>query len=333
MSEDEYRDRIGQLERRSAVLERRRLEEVDRVVRLEREGAERRIIAGHRRQAARYEEMVADTDGETARLKETLDNGVVPWVGGAPALPKLPALPAAALAADRPQLEPKVQTPRPVTPAAQRLARARARRTRAPRLTVLATASGRAGRAALAREVHDLEDWLEAVGHADSVEIAAVHAHRFADLEPAFLHRRPAVVHIVGRPRKAAALYGPLEAARASLKVLFLSADRSLEDAGHLAETVPVAIGSPRGLDDDVKCAFAAILYAGLAHGLSAADAMDRAQAALVAAKMTMGEGPRMFARLASDPSQVHVVARRHRAPDPPPAPAPADDDAELRAA
>ena len=331
MSEDEYRDRIGQLERRIAVLERRRLEEVDRVVRLEREGAERRIIAGHRRQATRYEEMIAETDAEAARLRETLDNGVVSWVGGAPTLPKLPALPAAALAEDRSQLEPKVPAPRPVTPAAQRLARARARRTRAPRLTVLATASGRAGRAALAREVHDLEDWLDAAGHADSVEIAAVHAHRFADLEPAFLHRRPTVVHIVGRPRKTEALYGPLAAASESLKVLFLSADRSLEDAGHLAETVPVAIGTPRGIDDDVKCAFAAILYAALAHGLSAADAMERAGTALVAAKMTMGEGPRMFARLASDPTQVHVVAKPRRAPDPPPAPA--DDDTELRAA
>ena len=329
MSEDEYRDRVGLLERRIAVLERRRLEEVDHIVRLEREGAERRIISGHRRQAARYEEMIAETDAEAARLRETLDNGVVSWVGGAPTLPKLPALPAAPLVDDRPKLEPKV--PRQVTPAAKRLARARTRRTRAPRLTVLATASGRAGRAALARELHDLEDWLDVAGYADSVEIAAVHAHRFADLEPAFLHRRPVVVHIVGRPRKTAALYGPLEAASESLKVVFLSADRSLEDAGHLAETVPVAVGTPRGLDRDVKCAFAAILYAALAHGHSAAEAMERAQAALVAAKMTMGEGPRLFARLASDPTQVHVVSKPRQTPDP--SPAPADGDTELRAA
>ena len=81
-----------------------------------------------------------------------------------------------------------------------------------------------------------------------------------------------------------------------------------------------------------MKCAFAAILYAALAHGHSAADSMGRAQAALVAAKMTMGEGPRMFARLASDPTQVRVVSTPRQAPDPSPAPA-NDEDSELRAA
>jgi hypothetical protein len=316
VSEDAYRDRIGLLEQRAATLERRRLEEADRVVRLEAEGAERRIVSGHRRQAARYEEMVAAAEAEAARLRELLENGVVVWVGGRPTLPDLPPLPKASLADERPRLEPEVPAPR--TTAAKRLARARTRRTRAPRLTVLATASGRAGRAALAREVHELEDWLDEIGHGDSVEIAAVHAHRLVDLEPAFLHRRPAVVHVVGRPRKLEALQGPLTAAGDSLKVLFMSAGRSLADAERLATGIPVTVGAPRGLDGDVKAAFAAILYTALAHGLSAAEAFERAQSALAAAKMTNGEGPRMFARMAADPTGVHAVApapRRDQAP------------------
>ena len=327
-AEDSYRERIGLLERRVASLERRRLEEVDRIVRLDAEGAEPRIVAGHRRQASRYEDLIAATEAEAAELRETLDRGVAVWVQGEPALPELPPLPERTLADDRPRIEPKI--PRPVTPAAKRLARARGRRLRAPRLTVLATASGRAGRATLAREVHELEDWLDAAGHADLVEVAAVHAHRFADLEPAFLHRRPAVVHIVGRPRKIAALMRPLAAAQGSLKVLFLSAGRSLDDAETLAETIPVTVGTPRGLDGDVKTAFAAILYAALAHGHSAAESFERAQAALAAAKMTNGEGPRMFARIASDPTEVRAVDRPHR---PAPPAGAGEPGSELRAA
>ena len=307
-AEDAYRERIGLLERRAASLERRRLEEVDLVVRLEAEGAEQRIVAGHRRQASRYEELIAAAQAEVSELRETLDRGVAVWVKGEPALPELPPLPERTLAGEGAGIEPKI--PRPVTPAAKRLARTRGRRLRAPRLTVLATASGRAGRAALAREVHELEDWLEAAGHADSVEIAAVHAHRFADLEPAFMHRRPAVVHMVGRTRKVDRLRGPLAAAGDSLKVLVLSAGRSLDDAGRLAELVPVTLGTPRGLEAEVRAAFAAILYAALAHGLSAADAFERARTALAAAKMTNGEGPRLYARIACDPAGVHVVDR-----------------------
>ena len=326
-AEDAYRERIGSLERRAASLERHRLEEVERVVRLEAEGAERRIIAGHRRQAARYEERIAATESEAADLRETLDRGVAVWVEGEPALPELPPLTEWTLAGDRPGIEPK--PPRPVTPAAKRLAPARDRRLRAPRLTVLATASGRAGRAALAREVHELEDWLETIGHAGVVEIAAVHAHRFGDLEPAFAHRRPTVVHMVGRPRRVARLRGPLAAAGESLKVLFLSAGGSLDEAGRLAELVPVTLGAPRGLDAEVKAAFAAILYAALAHGLSVAEAFERARTALAAAKMTNGEGPRLFARIACDPAKVHAVARPAPASD---AAAPAQPS-ELRAA
>jgi hypothetical protein len=334
VSEAAYRDRIDLLERRIATLEDRRLREIDRVVRLEAEGAEQRIVAGHRRQAERYEQMAAAAQAEAAGLRETIENGVVAWVGGRPTLPELPPLSNVPLSLSEAspaagQSEPKRATA-PQTAAAKRLARARERRVRAPRLTVLATASGRAGRAALAREVHALEDWLDDVGHADAVEIAAVHAHRLPNLEPAFEHRRPAVVHVVGRARKPEALRAALAGAGESLRVVFLSAGRSLEEAGRLAETVPVALGSPRGLDGEVKLAFAAVFYAALAHGLSAAESFERAQGALAAAKMTSGEGPRMFARLSADPTSIRVAAPLRRAPRPQPEDLPAS---ELRAA
>jgi hypothetical protein len=330
VSESTYRARIELLERRREALEERRLEAIDTAIRLEAEGAERRIVSGHRRQARRLEEMLEEVEGEIARLGDTLDNGVAVWVGGEPKLPELPKLPEAAVLEERTSLEPR--TPRPVTAAGRRRAREEGRRRSAPLLTVLACSSGRAGRNALSAEVHELEDWLDAAGHSDRVEVDPVHAHRFADLEPAFEFRTPAVAHIVGRPRKPEALLGPLGAAADSLKLVFLAADRSLDEAAWLAEGVPVTIGTPKGLDSDVKSAFAAILYAALAQGMTIADAFGRAQTALAAARMTNGEGPKMFARIAANPAEITVVNRTPapRATERPVADGPAD---ELRAA
>jgi hypothetical protein len=318
VSESTYRARIELLQRRKESLEARRLEAVDHAIRLEAELAEKKIVAGHRRQARRLEEMIDEVEGEITRLEETLSHGVAIWVGGEAKLPDLPKLPESAVLEERTSLEPR--NPRPVTPAGRRRSREQARRRSAPLLTVLACSSGRAGRHALNDELHELEDWLDAAGHSDRVEIDPVHAHRFPDLEPAFEHRRPAVVHIVGRPRKPEALLEPLSAAAGNLKLVYLSADRSLDEAAWLAEGVPVAIGTPRGLDADVKAAFAAILYAALARGMSLAEAFGRAQTALAAARMTNGEGPRMFARIAANPAEITVVSR---------APAPRTDAAE----
>lgn len=329
MSESTYRARIELLERRKEALEARRLEAIDTAIRLEAELSEKRIVSGHRRQARRLEQMIDEVEAELSRLGETLDHGVAVWVGGEPKLPDLPKLPEAAVLEERTSLEPR--TPRRVTAAGRRRSQGEVRRRSAPLLTVLACSSGRAGRHALSDEVHELEDWLDAAGHGDRVEIDPVHAHRFADLEPAFEFRAPSVAHIVGRPRKPEALLGPLSAAADNLKVVFLSADRSLDEAAWLAEGVPVAIGTPRGLDADVKAAFAAILYAALARGMTVADAFGRAQTALAAARMTNGEGPKMFARIAANPAEITVV-RRTPAPAAPPAQdnGPAD---ELRAA
>ncbi len=231
-------------------------------------------------------------------------------MNGEPALPELPELREVDLVEERPPPTPEPRVPRPVTAAGRRRSTERAKRRGAPLLRVLATASGRAGRAALAEEVHALDDWLEAAGHRDRVEIAAVHAHRFSDLEPAFEHRGPAVVHIVGRPRKPETLLGPIDAAGERLRVAFLAAHGSLDEAAWLAEYVPVAIGTPRKLAKDVKTAFAAILYAALAQGIPVAEAFTRAQAALAAARMTNGEGPRMFARISANPAKLTVVRR-----------------------
>lgn len=308
MSETTYRARIELLERRKEELEARRLGAIDTAIRLEAEGAERKIVAGHRRQARRLEQMLDEVEAEIARLRETLERGVAVWVGGEPTLPDLPELPEAALVEER--TSPAPRNPRPVTAAGRRRAHEQAGRRTAPLLSVLACASGRAGRNSLANEVHELEDWLEAAGHAHRVEIDPVHAHRFGDLAPAFEYRRPAVVHIVGRPRKPEALLEPLGAAAESLKLVFLSANRSLDEAAWLAEAVPVAIGTPRGLDRDVKSAFAAIFYAALAQGMPIAEAFGRAQMALAAARMTNGEGPRMFARVSANPAELAVVRR-----------------------
>ncbi|MGI8462586.1 MAG: hypothetical protein ACR2OC_13295 [Solirubrobacterales bacterium] len=319
MSESSYRERLELLTSRKAGLEERRLDAIEKAFDLEASGAEIRIVNGHRRQAEQLDIQIRGLDTEIARLGETLSSGVAVWIDGEPELPDLPALPKlhsakdVTEAAETTNAEPATE---PVTAAGKRRARA-LRPRRAPVLRVLAAASGRAGRSALAAEVHQLEEWLVAAGQDGRIEIAHVHAHRFADLRPAFEHNAPSVVHLVGRPRRGQPLNGPLQGSGQSLRLAFLSAGRSLEEASHLAESVPVTVGTPAGLDGEVTTAFAAMLYISLAGGLTVAHSFNRAQAALTAARVPSRKGPRLFARLAANPAELCLVRPTGiRAPD-----------------
>ncbi len=64
MSEETYHARIELLARRKVVLERRRMAAIEKAIELDAIGSEPKIVAGHRRQGKRLEELIVEIEKE-----------------------------------------------------------------------------------------------------------------------------------------------------------------------------------------------------------------------------------------------------------------------------
>jgi TPR repeat protein len=148
----------------------------------------------------------------------------------------------------------------------------------------------------LDEEMRAIQYEIAASPHRDVVSLAAYLAVRAGDLDRALLGDTPTVVHfcchgtarglsLVGssgepEPFPDEALTRLLALHAGTIRLVVLNACYSAPLAARIIQTIDCAIGVPASLSDDVAIAFSAALYRALGHGLSVADAYERALAA-----------------------------------------------------
>ncbi|MEM9597924.1 MAG: CHAT domain-containing protein [Acidobacteriota bacterium] len=172
-------------------------------------------------------------------------------------------------------------------------------------------------------EIRDIDRAIQASRFRDQLELVPILATTRQDLLNALNSHRPTVVHFSGHGLQAhgivlldsegkAAPVGSdflasvLTSLSGDIRLVVLNACHSENQARAIASSVPVTIGTEKGIGDESAVAFSTAFYSALANGLSMKQAFDQGQAIL--GDMDSLDAPKMMSRADIDPSKQRLV-------------------------
>jgi formylglycine-generating enzyme required for sulfatase activity len=177
---------------------------------------------------------------------------------------------------------------------------------------------------AIGREHDAIDASVRASRHRNGFQLVARLAGRLGDLQQALLDHRPDIVHFACHgsaraelllmqeggdhdPVPAAALSETLRVLKDNLVLVVFNACFSSTQAEAIRDSVGLAIGMVKPIEDQAAIKFAAALYRGLASGRPVQDAFDLAAAA-VKTSSSSDAMPRLWAGRGVDARRVRLV-------------------------
>lgn len=178
---------------------------------------------------------------------------------------------------------------------------------------------------ALDEEIRLIEDMIRRSKYRDMLAIQSAWAVRPDDLIQLFNERQPQIVHFSGHGSgkegiclvdkngevglvTTLALKRLFTNFKGNIRLIFLNACYSQEQAKALVEVIDCVIGMNDSVSDEAAMIFAGSFYRALAFGLSVQNAFDQGLTALAVANIPEEETPQLLVKDGVDPNQVVLV-------------------------
>lgn len=179
----------------------------------------------------------------------------------------------------------------------------------------------------LGEEEREIRQKINASGQRDRFTIERRSAVRFEDLLQVLNEYRPHVVHFSGhgvgseglvlhadqnRPQlvSSTALRRVFTALRDEIRLVFLNACDSEEQAAAIVASIDFVIGMSAGINDRPARAFAATFYQALGYGRSVRNAFDQGLSVLEVYDNDESTKPRLLCRDGLDPAEAYLLSK-----------------------
>jgi hypothetical protein len=180
-------------------------------------------------------------------------------------------------------------------------------------------------RLAIDEEMRAIEQKFRAAEHRDALVFQSAWAVRPDDLLQQLNQNKPHIVHFSGhgssqglyltgnngqeRLVTAQALKSLFTTLKDNIRLVFLNACYSREQAQTLAETIDCVIGMKESIRDDAAIAFASSFYRAVGFGRSLQEAFDQGITSLLLEGIPQEDIPELLVKQGVDANKVHLIA------------------------
>lgn len=181
-------------------------------------------------------------------------------------------------------------------------------------------------RLAIDEQMHAIEQKFRAAEHRDALVFQSVWATQPDDLLQLLNQHRPHIVHFSGhgsnqgiylagdhgqaRLVTTPALKALFKTLKDNIRLVFLNACYSREQAQALVEIIDCVVGMKNSICDDAAIAFASSFYRAIGFGRSVQEAFDQGIASLLLEGIPQEDIPELLVRQGVDANKVFLIAR-----------------------
>lgn len=180
-------------------------------------------------------------------------------------------------------------------------------------------------RLAIDEEMHAIEQKFRAAEHRDALVFQSAWAVRPDDLLQLLNQHQPHIVHFSGHGSSQGlclagdngqarfvttqALKALFKALKDNIRLVFLNACYSREQAQALVETIDCVVGMKESIRDDAAIAFASSFYRAIGFGRSVQEAFDQGITSLLLEGIPQEDIPELLVRQGVDAKKVILIA------------------------
>jgi len=188
-------------------------------------------------------------------------------------------------------------------------------------------------RLAIDEEMRAIEQKVRAADHRDVLIFQSAWAVRPDDLLQLLNQHRPQIVHFSGHGSHAGlslagndgqsrlvttrALAAPFATLKDNIRLVFLNACYSREQAQALTTSIDCVIGMKESIHDDAATVFASSFYRAIGFGRSIQEAFDQGRAALLLEDIPEEDIPELLVKDGIDPNQVVLILAQPQQTEP----------------